>query len=88
MPRYSYKCDACGNILDTSHSMGDKKEVCSEISDCKKDQPINKLFTGFHTKKETAETKKEAGEVVKESIREYKNNIDELRKSFRERFED
>ncbi len=88
MPRYSYKCEACGNILDASHPMSETKESCSEISDCKKKQPINKLSTGFHASKEVAEIQREAGEVVRESIEEYRKNIDELRKDFQERFED
>ena len=87
MPRYSYKCDACGNILDTSHSMSDKKKFVPRYLTARKISLSTNCLLGF-TQKETAETKKEAGEVVKESIREYKNNIDELRKSFRERFED
>ena len=45
MPLYDYKCSECGKILHAKHSMRDKRNNCSEISECEKSSSIEKIMS-------------------------------------------
>ena len=45
MPRYDYKCIKCEKVLEAVLPMGEKPQVCSEITECSEKGPITKIFS-------------------------------------------
>ena len=74
MPRYTYKCEECGEIFNAVHSMNtllEKKDECSDGCILKK-LPSNLTILKNNVK---YKDKQKAGSVVKSSIEEIKQDI-------------
>jgi len=45
MPRYDYRCTKCEKILEAILPIGEKPQLCSEISKCSEKGSITKIFS-------------------------------------------
>ena len=74
MPRYTYKCDECEEVFETSHSMSIKLEDC-EL--CGNVESLTRVPSSTFITTNTSSTKdnKKVGDLVKEHIEESKKEL-------------
>tara|TARA_Y100000034_G_C6632375_1_gene276118 strand:- start:54 stop:317 length:264 start_codon:yes stop_codon:yes gene_type:complete len=73
MPKYSYKCSGCNNIITIYHSISDKKINCNM---CETTNSLERIPSKFLFFKEEEENNK-IGSLVKQSIEESKEELDQ-----------
>lgn len=71
MPRYSYKCSNCSDVMTFSHGINDRKTDCAR---CGSEGTLRRLPSRFTLAKE--ESSSEVGSIVKRSIEEFKEDLD------------
>ena len=70
MPRYTYRCDVCGNSFEVSHSISEKLTDC----ECGEEGSLKRIPSlPFRASVKT--NKQKAGEIVKEFIEDTKMEI-------------
>ena len=71
MPRYTYRCDVCGNSFEVSHSISEK------LTDCKcGEEGSLKRIPSLPFRASVKVNKQKAGEIVKEFIEDTKMEIE------------
>ena len=81
MPRYSYKCSVCGEILEYFHSMSETKEDCEK---CGEKQTLKKIPSQVNLVK--LNTEKKVGSLVKKSIEEFRQDLEQEKENLRNEF--
>jgi len=71
MPRYAYKCSACGGTSTIQHLSTESPEDCPL---CKSTSALVKLLTPFHTKP-VKDTKAKVGQVTEEFIQDARREL-------------
>lgn len=71
MPRYRYRCAACGSDSTIFHLISETPETCPE---CNSDKGLTKLLTQFTTKKPIP-TAKKVGQVTEEFIEQSRGEL-------------
>ncbi len=69
MPRYTYRCDKCENILETAHSIKEKLEICEEC-----DGELIRIPSEISMKFK-APTATNVGDIVKTHIEESRKEL-------------
>ena len=70
MPRYTYRCDVCGNSFDVSHSISEKLTDC----ECGEEGSLSRIPSlPFHASVKT--NKQKAGQIIKEFIKDAKKEV-------------
>ena len=70
MPRYTYRCDVCGNSFEVSHSISEKLTDC----ECGKEGSLKRIPSlPFRVSATPSEQK--TGEIVKEFIEDTKKEV-------------
>ena len=72
MPRYTYRCDKCENILEIVHSIKEKLETCEECKGSLIRVPSEAFINFKQTAKEGAH---KIGDVVKNHIEESRKEL-------------
>ncbi len=70
MPRYTYRCDVCGNSFEVSHSISEKLTNCK----CGKEGSLKRI-PSLPFRVSTKPNKQKAGEMVKDFIEDTKKEI-------------
>ena len=71
MPRYTYRCDVCGNSFEVSHSISEKLTDC----ECGEEGSLKRI-PSLPFRVSTIENKQKAGQLVKEFIEDTKMEIE------------
>ena len=71
MPRYTYRCDVCGNSFEVSHSISEKLTDC----ECGKEGSLKRI-PSLPFRASVKINKQKAGEIVKEFIEDTKMEIE------------
>jgi putative FmdB family regulatory protein len=70
LPRYTYRCDVCGNSFEVSHSISEKLTDC----ECGKEGSLKRIPSlPFRVSATPSEQK--TGEIVKEFIEDTKKEV-------------
>ena len=70
MPRYTYRCDVCGNSFEVSHSISEKLTDC----ECGEEGSLKRI-PSLPFRASVKINKQKAGEIVKEFIEDTKKEI-------------
>ena len=70
MPRYTYRCDVCGNSFKVSHSISEKLTDC----ECGEEGSLKRI-PSLPFRASVKVNKQKAGEIVKEYIEDTKKEI-------------
>ena len=70
MPRYTYRCDVCGNSFEVSHSISEKLTDC----ECGEEGSLKRI-PSLPFRASVKINKQKAGEIVKEFIEDTKMEI-------------
>ena len=70
MPRYTYRCDVCGNSFEVSHSISEKLTDC----ECGEEGSLKRI-PSLPFRASVKINKQKAGEIVKEFIEDAKMEI-------------
>ena len=70
MPRYTYRCDVCGNSFEVSHSISEKLTDC----ECGEEDSLKRI-PSLPFRVSTIENKQKAGQIVKEFIEDTKKEV-------------
>ena len=70
MPRYTYRCDVCGNSFEVSHSISEKLTDC----ECGEEGSLKRI-PSLPFRASVKVNKQKAGEIVKEFIEDTKMEI-------------
>ncbi len=81
MPKYSYKCIQCDNIIFIYHSIGDKKTDCNV---CEAPGSLQRLPSKFSLNIQEKNTK--VGDLVKHSIKEFEKELEQEKEKLRNEF--
>ena len=81
MPKYSYKCIQCDNIITIYHSIGDKKTDCDA---CETPGTLKRLPSKFSLS--IQEKKSKVGDLVKHSIEEFGKELEQEKEKLRNEF--
>jgi putative FmdB family regulatory protein len=79
MPRYSYRCEDCGGVFETHHSMSEDLEVCAI---CTATGSLSRLPSAFTT---TSPSGGSGEQPVGVAVREFIENSKEDLKAEKER---
>ena len=73
MPRYSYKCSNCEEVLDVFHSISERLDVC----DCGSEGTLTKMVSrpSFATSNKKDSKPPKIGSVVESSIEEFRSDL-------------
>ena len=71
MPRYTYRCDVCGNSFEVSHSISEKLTDC----ECGEEGSLKRI-PSLPFRASVKVNKQKAGEIVKEFIEDTKMEIE------------
>ena len=71
MPRYTYRCDVCGNSFEVSHSISEKLTDC----ECGEEGSLKRI-PSLPFRASVKINKQKAGEIVKEFIEDTKMEIE------------
>lgn len=83
-PRYAYRCKACSDTFEISHSLNKKLKDCLE---CEKKDALERVpFFPIRTKALPLEEQKKVGQVVKEYIEDTKEEVKKEKRRMREEF--
>ena len=70
MPRYTYRCDVCGNSFEVSHSISDKLTDC----ECGEEGSLKRI-PSLPFRVSAKPNKQKAGQLVKEFIEDTKKEV-------------
>ena len=70
MPRYTYRCDVCGNSFEVSHSISEKLTDCK----CGKEGSLKRI-PSLPFRVSAKPNKQKAGEIVKDFIKDAKKEV-------------
>ena len=70
MPRYTYRCDVCGNSFEVSHSISEKLTDC----ECGEEGSLKRI-PSLPFRASVKINKQKAGEIVKEFIEDTKKEV-------------
>ena len=70
MPRYTYRCDVCGNSFEVSHSISEKLTDC----ECGEEGSLKRI-PSLPFRASVKINKQKAGEIVKEFIEDTEKEI-------------
>jgi len=71
LPRYTYRCDVCGNSFEVSHSISEKLTDC----ECGEEGSLKRI-PSLPFRASVKVNKQKAGEIVKEFIEDTKMEIE------------
>ena len=83
MPRYTYRCDVCGNSFEVSHSISEKLTDC----ECGEEGSLKRI-PSLPFRASIKINKQKAGEVVKEFIEDTRKQIDQTKKEMSKEVDD
>ena len=75
MPRYTYRCDVCGNSFEVSHSISEKLTDC----ECGKEGSLNRI-PSLPFRASTKQNNQKSGKLVKEFIEDVREEVKETKK--------
>ena len=81
MPKYSYKCIQCDNIITIYHSFKEKKTHCDI---CESPDSLKRLPSRFTLYKEKKTNK--VGSLVNQSISEFKDELEQEKQKLKNEF--
>ena len=70
MPRYTYRCDVCGNSFEVSHSISEKLTDC----ECGEEGSLKRI-PSLPFRVSAKPNKQKAGQLVKEFIEDTKKEV-------------
>tara|TARA_R100001463_G_scaffold55956_2_gene107811 strand:+ start:118 stop:372 length:255 start_codon:yes stop_codon:yes gene_type:complete len=70
LPRYTYRCDVCGNSFEVSHSISEKLTDC----ECGEEDSLKRI-PSLPFRFSTKPSKPKVGQMVKEFIEDTKEEI-------------
>ena len=79
MPRYTYRCDVCGNSFEVSHSISDKLTDC----ECGEEGSLKRI-PSLPFRVSAKSNKRRPGEIVKEFIEDVRKEIGETKEKMSE----
>ena len=71
MPRYQYRCKACGEVSTIYHPSSETQSVCPK---CDSGSTLVKLLTTFTTRKNRTKSEK-AGQLTEEFIEDSRHEL-------------
>jgi len=71
LPRYTYRCDVCGNSFEVSHSISEKLTDC----ECGEEGSLKRI-PSLPFRASVKVDKQKAGQIVKEYIEDTKKEIE------------
>ena len=84
MPRYTYVCLECAEEIETIHTLSEKVETCTDISECVKAAAIKKLFGVVNIHRQNAEASPErVGATVKKFIEDSRKDLEHQKKEMK-----
>ena len=83
MPRYTYRCDVCGNSFEVSHSISEKLTNCK----CGEEGSLRRI-PSLPFRVSAKENKQKAGEIVKEFIEDAKREVSNYKKEMSQEVDD
>lgn len=87
MPRYTYRCEDCGEYLNVHHSMGKKYYSCTEIyEECDRRGVIKKVPQKFSTTNEIVDNSTPKNRV-EDFIEETREQIKDMKKGYKKDWE-
>ena len=79
MPRYTYRCDVCGESFEVSHSISDKLTDC----ECGEEGSLKRM-PALPFRVSAKSNKRRPGEIVKEFIEDVRKEIGETKEKMSE----
>tara|TARA_R110002020_G_C15880415_1_gene739076 strand:- start:333 stop:587 length:255 start_codon:yes stop_codon:yes gene_type:complete len=79
LPRYTYRCDVCGNSFEVSHSISEKLADC----ECGKEGSLKRI-PSLPFRASVKINKQKAGEIVKEYIEDTRKEIEKSKQEMTE----
>jgi len=79
MPRYTYRCDVCGESFEVSHSISDKLTDC----ECGEEGSLKRI-PSLPFRVSAKSNKRRPGEIVKEFIEDVRKEIGETKEKMSE----
>ena len=76
MPRYTYRCDVCGESFEISHSISDKLTDC----ECGEENSLKRI-PSLPFRVSAKPNKQKAGEAVKEFIEDARKEVREAKQN-------
>lgn len=87
MPRYTYRCEDCGDYLNVHHPMGKKYYSCTEIiDDCDRRGVIKKVPQKFSTTNDIVDNSTPK-DRVEDFIEETRDQIKDMKKGYKKDWE-
>ena len=83
MPRYTYRCDVCGNSFEVSHSISEKLTDC----ECGEEGSLKRI-PSLPFRASVKINKQKAGEIVKEFIEDAKKEVKQVKQEMSEGVKD
>ena len=83
MPRYTYRCDVCGNSFEVSHSISEKLTNC----ECGEEGSLKRI-PSLPFRASVKINKQKAGEIVKEFIEDAKKEVKQVKQEMSEGVKD
>ena len=83
MPRYTYRCDVCGNSFEVSHSISEKLTDC----ECGEEGSLKRI-PSLPFRASVKINKQKAGEIVKEFIEDTKKEVKQVKQEMSEGVKD
>ena len=81
MPKYSYRCAQCDNVLTIYHSISDKKTDCNV---CETPCSLRRLPSKFNLN--IQEKNNKVGDLVKHNIKEFEKELEQEKEKLRNEF--
>jgi len=81
MPKYSYKCIQCSDVMTIYHSISDKKTDCSA---CEAPDSLQRLPSKFSLNIQEKNSK--VGDLVRHSIDEFAKELEQEKENLRNEF--
>jgi len=72
MPKYSYKCKKCDNIINVFHSISKSLTDCDE---CSANNSLTRLPSSFFYDSE--EKQQKVGDLVEKAIKDFRSDLEE-----------
>lgn len=84
MPRYTYACLECEKEIEAIHTLGEKVETCTDISECDKGAPIKKLFGVVNIHRTNVDAPAgQVGSTVKKFIEDSRRDLEQQKKEMK-----
>lgn len=78
MPRYLYRCESCGELIEMRHRITVKHEKCSQITECSEDGNLIRMPSFSRYIKPQTDTRAEPlGKFTKDAIEEMRQELKE-----------